>query len=618
MLSGCILDMQAARRAALVLSGLCLLLKSVLFIFMHDQLYKIRHSLAHLLAMAAQEKYPHAALSIGPVVDNGFYYDIDFKDTKVGEQDLKDLQKTMKKMISRNLDFTQIQMDHKQARAYFKDNPYKTELINDLLDRGEEITFWQTGDSFIDLCAGGHVTNTNEIDASAFRLERLAGAYWRGDENNKMLTRIYGVAFENKENLDKYDEQQKLAAERDHRKLGKELDLFTFSDLVGPGLPLYTPNGQLMRENIKDLLWDLSKAAGYQKVEIPHITKIDLYQTSGHAAKFKDEFFYVHGAQSNDDFVMKPMNCPHHTQIFAARPRTYRDLPIRMAEVTHMYRDEKPGQLLGLSRVRSIAIDDAHVFCRMDQIKQEALIIADIIEKFYTKFGLWNKGETFWVSLSVRDPQQPEKYLGEDDGWSKAEAILQEVSDDLDLNAQRMEGEAAFYGPKLDFMFTDALGRERQLATIQIDFVMPERFGLEFVNSDGEKEQPVMIHRAVAGSLERFMAIMIEHYAGAFPLWLAPVQVSVIPVNIHAHGARALEVTTALENAGFRVDFDAENKDGMGKMVRQAKKMKYPYWIIIGDQDIAHNVVTLESRDTASNEQLTLEELITKFTLENK
>jgi threonyl-tRNA synthetase len=584
----------------------------------HDNLYKIRHSLAHLLAMAALDKYPSAKLTIGPAIDSGFYYDIDFGSDKVGEDELKDLQKRMKKLAGQSLPFLQVEMSETEAREYFKDNEYKLELIDSIVADGGELTFYKTGNDFIDLCAGGHVENTSEIPTDAFRLEKIAGAYWRGDENNTMLTRIYGVAFENKEALDEHDDMMREAAKRDHRKLGKELNLFTFSDLVGPGLPLYTPNGQLMRENIKDLLWELSKAEGYQKVEIPHITKIDLYETSGHAAKFKDEFFYVHGAQSNDDFVMKPMNCPHHTQIFASCPRTYRDLPIRMAEVTHMYRDEKPGQLMGLSRVRSIAIDDAHVFCRMDQIKQESLTIADIIKKFYTKFGLWNKGETFWVSLSVRDPQTPDEYLGTNEGWNTAEALLQEVSDDLKLDAKRMEGEAAFYGPKLDFMFTDALGRERQLATIQIDFVMPERFGLEFINQRGEKECPVMIHRAVAGSLERFMAIMIEHFAGAFPFWLAPVQVSVIPVNAEVHGDKAQEVADTLRTAGFRVQHDADTKDGMGKQVREAKKQKYPYWIIIGDADIEADKVTLESRDTGDNEQLSIEEVIAKFTEENQ
>lgn len=369
-----------------------------------------------------------------------------------------------------------------------------------------------------------------------------------------------------------------------------------------------------MREAIKDLLWNLSKEYGYQKVEIPHLAKLDLYETSGHAAKFKDEFFYVHGAQSGDDFVVKPMNCPHHTQIYDCQPRSYRDLPIRMAEVTHMYRDEKPGQLSGLGRVRSIAIDDAHVFCRPDQIKVEACNIAEIIRRFYEKFGLWEKGETFWVSLSVRDPQTPEKYLGKDENWDKAEAYLQEVSDDLGLDAKRMEGEAAFYGPKLDFMFTDALGRERQLATIQIDFVQPERFNLTYTDSDGSDQLAVMIHRAVAGSLERFMAIMIEHYAGKFPLWLSPDQLRIVPVS-DSHVEYATEVMQELRQTDFRVELD-DSKDSMGKKIRNAKKAKLPYIIVIGDKEVEGKTVTLESRDTEESISISITEMLEKLNAE--
>jgi threonyl-tRNA synthetase len=428
-----------------------------------------RHTLAHLLAAAVLKNYPHAKLTLGPAIDTGFYYDIDFSAGNApGDNDLKQLQKEMKKLINTWTEFTYEEVSADKAREVFAGNEFKIELINELEAKGEQITLYTCGD-FTDLCRGGHCENPQaEIAMDAFRLEKIAGAYWRGDEHNPMLTRIYGLAFDTKEDLEEFERQREEAQARDHRKLGKELDLFTFSDLVGPGLPLFTPKGQLMRESIKDLLWDLSKKHGYEKVEIPHITKLDLYETSGHADKFKDEFFYVHGAQSNDNFVIKPMNCPHHTQIFACRPRSYRDLPIRMVEVTHMYRDEKPGQLLGLNRVRSIAIDDAHVFCRRDQIKTEASTMVEIIREFYTKFGLWNKGETFWVSLSVRDPRTPEKYLGEEAGWNEAEQCLQAISDELELGATRIEGEAAFYGPKLDFMFTDALGRERQLATIRL------------------------------------------------------------------------------------------------------------------------------------------------------
>ena len=578
-----------------------------------------RHTLAHLLAAAVLAEYPHAKVTLGPAIENGFYYDFDFTGGDApGDADLKSIQKNMRKMLGQWTEFTHREVSVEEAKEIFSDNPFKLELIEEIAAKDEPITLYTAGAGtkaeFTDLCRGGHAGNpAEEISPDSFKLDKVAGAYWRGDEKNIMLTRIYGLAFDSKEDLEAYGEKLEEAAQRDHRKLGKELDLFTFSDLVGSGLPLYTPKGQLMRESIKDLLWDLSKKRGYVKVEIPHITKIDLYETSGHAAKFKDEFFYVHGAQSNDDFVMKPMNCPHHTQIFDSQPRSYRDLPIRMAEVTHMYRDEKPGQLMGLGRVRAIAIDDAHVFCRRDQIKEEAVTIAEIIREFYECFNLWNKGETFWVSLSVRDPKTPEKYLGEEQGWNDAEAYLQEVSDELGLDAKRMEGEAAFYGPKLDFMFTDALGRERQLATIQIDFVMPERFGLEYTDSDGSKQRPVMIHRAVAGSLERFMAIMIEHYAGAFPLWLSPEQVRVIPVS-DTHLSYAEEVFAKLKAADIRVSLE-DGKDSMGKKIRSAKQAKLPYFIVVGDKEVEDKTVTVEGRDGTST-VLTLNELANKLQTE--
>jgi threonyl-tRNA synthetase len=431
-----------------------------------------------------------------------------------------------------------------------------------------------------------------------------------------MLTRVYGLAFETKEELEAFLKQREEAEKRDHRKLGKELDLFTFSDLVGAGLPLFTPRGQAMREAISDFLWQLSKKYGYQKVSIPHIAKLALYETSGHAAKFKDEFFYVRGAQSEQEFVMKPMNCPHHTQIYASKPRSYKELPVRLTELTMQYRDEKPGQLLGLSRVRSISIDDAHIFTTPDQIKQEVANIVRIIEEFYQALGMYKKGETFWVSLSVRDPKTPEKYLGKEENWQKAEQYLQEISNEFGLEAQRMEGEAAFYGPKLDFKFTDALGREWQLATAQIDFVQPERFGLEYTTKEGTRETPVMIHRAVAGSLERFMSILIEHFAGNFPLWLSPCQIKVIPID-EQHQAFAAEVAKLLSEAHIRVDLD-DSKDGLGKKVRAAKVEKTPYWVVIGDKEIEAGKVTLESRDHGQIGQLSPDELLSKLQEEIK
>jgi len=579
-----------------------------------DKLPKIRHSFAHLLAAAVLELYPDAKNTIGPAVDNGFYYDFEFS-SPLSDKDLKEIEKKMKKISNGWKGFEHREASADEAKEFFKNNPYKLELIDEIVAKGEKITLYTSG-TFTDLCRGGHVDDIKEMDMDAFKISHLAGAYWRGDEKNTMLTRIYGLAFETADELAAYEKQQEEAKKRDHRKLGQELDLFTFSDLVGAGLPLFTPRGQAMREAITDFLWELSKKYGYQKVSIPHIAKLALYETSGHAAKFKDEFFYVHGAQSDQEFVMKPMNCPHHTQIYAAKPRSYRDLPVRLTELTMQYRDEKPGQLLGLSRVRSISIDDAHLFVTPDQIKAEVGNIVRIIKEFYEALGMWKKGESFWVSLSVRDPKTPEKYLGKEENWEKAEAFLQEISNEFGLDAKRMEGEAAFYGPKLDFKFNDALHREWQLATAQIDFVQPERFGLEYTSKEGTHEVPVMIHRAIAGSLERFMSILIEHFAGNFPTWLCPTQVRVIAIS-EQHVEYANTIQDALVKADIRSELEDSN-ESLGKKVRQAKVDKVPYWIVIGDKEVESKTVTLESRDHGQLGAVILEDLLSKLETEIK
>lgn len=580
---------------------------------MSENLEHKRHTLAHLLAAAVLQKYPHAKLTLGPAIDTGFYYDIDFSAGETpGEDDLKGLQKGMKKLLNKWTEFTHEEVSADTAREVFAGNEFKTELINELEKKGETITLY-TCAGFTDLCRGGHCENpSEEIATDAFKLDKIAGAYWRGDEKNPMLTRIYGIAFDTKEELAAYEKQLEEAKARDHRKLGKELDLFTFSDLVGPGLPLFTPNGTLMRDLIVEKIMKIQAKYGYKKVTIPHITKSDLYKTSGHWEKFGDELFKVKG-QSDAEFVMKPMNCPHHTQIFDAQPRSYKELPIRYAETTMVYRDEQAGELIGLGRVRSITQDDGHVFCTVDQIDQEVENIVKVIKEFYTSLNMYEEGK-FWVSLSISDPTEPEKYLGNPDTWSRAEDMLENVAKRLELPYQRIEGEAAFYGPKLDFMFKDAIGRERQLATAQLDFVMPERFGLEYTDNEGNKQTPVMIHRAIAGSLERFMSIMIEHFAGNFPLWLCPTQLAVIPVS-DAHVTYATEITETLRQQNFRVDLDINN-DSMGKKIRNAKKMKLPYFIVIGDKEVEAKTVTLESRDTGESETLTSEELTAKLTAE--
>jgi len=581
---------------------------------MEKQLEHKRHTLAHLLAAAVLDQYPHAKLTLGPAIDTGFYYDIDFSAGEApGESDLKTIQKSMKKIISKWTDFSHEEVSADQARAVFTGNKFKLELIDEIESKGEPITLYTVGE-FTDLCRGGHVENPkSEIAMDAFKLEKIAGAYWRGDEKNPMLTRIYGIAFDTKEELEAHEEQMRQAKDRDHRKIGKELDLFTFSELVGPGLPLFTPNGTLMRDLIVDKIMGIQAKYGYAKVTIPHITKSDLYKTSGHWEKFGDDLFKVKG-QSDAEFVMKPMNCPHHTQIFDSKPRSYKELPIRYAETTMVYRDEQAGELIGLGRVRSITQDDGHVFCTFDQIDQEVENIVHVIKEFYESLGMYEEGK-FWVSLSVSDPADPDGYLGDKENWKKAEDMLESVAKKLNLPYKRVEGEAAFYGPKLDFMFYDAIGRERQLATAQLDFVMPKRFGLQYTDNEGSKQQPVMIHRAIAGSLERFMAIMIEHFAGNFPLWLSPTQISVIPVA-EAHNQYARTVYTALAEAGFRAEIDTSN-ESMGKKIRAAKNMKLPYFLVIGDAEIDSNTVTVESRDTGQSTSLTIMDFLMKLNEES-
>ncbi len=580
---------------------------------MNSSLEYKRHTLAHLLAAAVVEQYPHAKLTLGPAIDTGFYYDIDFSAGEApGDSDLKDLQKRMKKLMNTWTEFSHEEVTADIAREKFASNEFKTELINEIEARGETITLYTCG-NFTDLCRGGHCENPKaDIDTDAFKLDKIAGAYWRGDEKNKMLTRIYGIAFDTKEELEAYEKQLEEAKARDHRKLGKELDLFTFSELVGPGLPLFTPRGTLMRDLIVDKIMHIQAKYGYVKVCIPHITKSDLYKTSGHWDKFKDELFKVKG-QSDVEFVMKPMNCPHHTQIYDSKQRSYKELPIRYAETTMVYRDEQAGELIGLGRVRSITQDDGHVFCTVDQIDQEVGNIVKVIQEFYSSLNMYEEGK-FWVSLSVSDPKEPEKYLGDPENWKKAEAMLEDVAKRLNLPYKRVEGEAAFYGPKLDFMFKDAIGRERQLATAQLDFVMPARFSLEYTDNEGSKQTPVMIHRAIAGSLERFMAIMIEHFAGNFPLWLSPVQLAVIPVA-DVHVGYAAEVTTLLRSVGFRVDIDDSN-ESMGKKIRNAKKERLPYFLVIGDKEVEGKTVTLESRDTGESVTITVAELMLKLSAE--
>ncbi len=549
-----------------------------------------RHSLAHILASAVLEMFPEAKFGVGPNVENGFYYDFDLPRTLIPE-DLPILEKKMVKIINKNFPFEKRVVSHDKAIELFKKakQDYKVEILNDEAKEGE-ISLYRTGE-FVDLCRGPHIDSTGELDARAFKLTKIAGAYWRGDEKNKMLQRIYGVAFENKNKLAEYLKQQEEAGKRDHRKLGKELDLFCFSDLVGPGLPLFTPRGTIIKEELQKHIEKICRNYGFQKVITPHLTKIDLYEISGHAKKFSKELFHV-SSEAGHNFVMKPVQCPHQTQIYASRPRSYKDLPIRYMESEKQYRAEKTGEVGGLNRVYAITVEDGHTFCRPDQVKNEIIGLVNIIKDFYTALGLW---KNHWVSLSVRDYAHPEKYIGEPKDWDLCEKMLQVVSDELGLNAKRCEGEAALYGPKLDFMFKDAMGKEVQIPTVQVDFATPKKFNLLYTDKDGIEKHPVMVHRAVLGSYERFMALLIEHYAGAFPLWLSPVQIKILPVSSEKHLEYAQKINSLLLKNDIRSEIDDSN-ESIGKKIREAEKQKTPYMLVVGDKEIDENSVAVRER----------------------
>ncbi len=565
-----------------------------------DNLEAMRHSLAHITATAVQHIWPEAKFGVGPVVDNGFYYDIDLGDNKISEEDLSRIEDEMRKVIGENHPFERTEKPIDEAIAWSKEKhqPYKEELLNDLKRAGttiakdldadelgtisggeaqvDRVSFYTNGD-FTDLCRGPHVESTGKV--GAFKLMRVSGAYWRGNDKNAQMQRLYGVAFNTEKELRIHLEMLEEAKKRDHRKLGQELDLFVFSDLVGPGLPLFTPRGTILRDEIGAFSQELQKQAGYQKVAIPHIAKVDLYKTSGHFDKYPERFT-VTSFESDSEFMLKPMNCPHHTQIYASRPRSYKDMPIRYMENTVVYRDEKNGELHGLSRVRAATQDDAHVFCRVDQIEEEFTSIMTMIQDMYKVFGLhWR------ARLSFRDDS--DKYLGDISLWNSAQKTLEDVAKKLEIDYFIGEGEAAFYGPKIDIMATDALGREWQLATEQLDFVQPERFQLEYAAADGSMQRPVMIHKALLGSFERFLAVYIEHTAGKFPVWLAPEQVRLITVNQEdATVEFAKKMADRANELGVRVEVDNDN-ESVGKKIRASEMWKVPYTVVIGEKEIA-------------------------------
>jgi threonyl-tRNA synthetase len=579
-----------------------------------------RHSLAHVLAQAVQVLYPDAKKTIGPDIENGFYFDFDFGDFELKEEHLKELEKKMKNILKQNQKFERYEMSVAEAIAKAKDvekNPYKVEIIEDLVAREgiATVSYYrnvtqQGQETYEDLCRGPHVEKLSEIDEQSFRLDRIAGAYWRGDSDRKMLTRIYGLAFDTREELEAHIKQREEAAKRDHRVLGRKLKLFTISDLVGSGLPLLQPNGMIVRREIEEYLWNLHKDRGYLRVWTPHLAKEDLYVTSGHAGHYLEDMFTVHGGTSKEKFHLKPMNCPHHMQLFADNQFSYRDMPVRYFEPATVYRDEKTGQLSGLTRVRAITQDDGHLFCRVSQIREEVSSIVSIIKEFYTTFGLM---EGYWVSLSVRGEDRS-KYLGSDEVWNLAESALEDAAQSNGLNYRRVEGEAAFYGPKLDFMFKDAIGREWQLATIQCDFNLPNRFDLSFVNEQGEREKPVVIHRAISGSLERFMGIMIEHFAARFPLWISPEQVRVVPVgeNFFDYGR---EVLSALRAAGLRASID-DSTDNLNKKIRNGEQRHVNYLLVVGEKEMTERSVALRDVRAGAQGEYVLADVVVKLSAE--
>lgn len=591
----------------------------------NEQLFAMRHSSAHLAAAAIEELFLGTLFGVGPVVADGFYYDVKLPDGKMlGEEDLIKIEEKMRELQSRNLDFIRSEMSIDETIAFFakRGQVFKVELLQDLKTKGttsvnedetqdldvahpNSISLYATG-SFVDLCRGPHIANTKEI--GAFKIVKLAGAYWRGKAENPQLQRVYGVVFETQKELDAHITMIEEAKKRDHRVLGRELDLFVFSDLVGAGLALWTPKGTILRNELDTFVWELRKKAGYERVSIPHITRKELYETSGHWEKFSDELFKIVSREGHE-FAMKPMNCPHHTQIYASHKRSYRELPQRYAETTMCYRDEQSGELHGLSRVRGFTQDDAHIFCRTGQIKQEFFKVWDIIDTFYSAFGF-----ELTVRLSLHDPKHPEKYLGGSEVWKSAETSLRELAMERGVAVIEAEGEAAMYGPKIDFITNDSLGRSWQVATIQLDMNLPDRFDLQCINEEGKEERIVMIHAAIMGSLERFSSLMIEHFAGAFPVWLSPVQVAVLAVA-DLHRDHAETMATRMKEAGLRVWCEISN-DTLGAKIRKTATQKIPYTIVLGDREIAAEKLPIRVRGKKDLEEYTETEFIEKVQME--
>ncbi|HEY0656783.1 MAG TPA: threonine--tRNA ligase [Chryseosolibacter sp.] len=566
------------------------------------------HSSAHLLAEALEALYPGVKFGAGPAIESGFYYDVDLGGRPFGEDDLAAVEAKMKELAKKDSTYVRSEVSKADALKYFteKGDEYKVELINDLQDGS--ITFYKQG-NFTDLCRGPHIPNTGFL--KAVKLLNVAGAYWRNNQNNKMLTRIYGITFPKQKELEEYLHVLEEAKKRDHRKLGKELELFAFSEKVGMGLPLWLPKGTILRERLEQFMRKAQVQAGYDPVVTPHIGSKQLYVTSGHYEKYgKDSFQPIHTPDENEEFLLKPMNCPHHCEIYKTKPRSYRDLPVRLAEFGTVYRYEMSGELHGLTRVRGFTQDDAHIFCRPDQVKAEFVKVIDLVLHVFKSLGF----ENYTAQVSLRDPENKQKYIGEDHLWEKAEREIQEAADERGLKTVAVKGEAAFYGPKLDFMVRDALGRSWQLGTIQVDYQLPQRFELEYVGSDNQKHRPVMIHRAPFGSLERFVAVLIEHCAGNFPLWLAPDQIAVLPISerFNDYATKVYDMLKAQDIRGILDDRDEK----IGRKIRDAETKKIPFMLIVGEKEASDNKVAVRKHGQGDQGSVSLDEFVNTFKVE--
>lgn len=573
-----------------------------------NNLENLRHSLAHILAAAVLKKYPGTKLGIGPTVENGFYYDFLFKDA-ITDKDLKEFGSSMRKMIGQKLAFSGEKITTDEALEKFKDQPFKLELIDDLSKENKELTYYKTGDVFADLCRGGHVENTSEINPDAFKLTKIAGAYWKGSEKNQQLTRIYGVAFNTKEELDGYFKMAEEGEKRDHRKLGKELKIFTFSDYVGPGLPLWLPNGTILLEELEKLAKKTERDAGYLQVRTPHIAKESMYLTSGHLPYYAESMFPPMAFKDEDGtetkYYLRAMNCPHHHQIYASEPRSYRDLPLRLAEYGTVYRYEKSGELFGLMRVRMLTMNDAHIYTTPEQFADEFKAVNELYIKYFKLFGI----AKYVMRFSTHDPKElGKKYIDDPKMWAKTEDMVRKVLEESGVEFVEVPNEAAFYGPKIDVEVWSSIGREFTLATNQVDFAVPGRFGLTYIDKDGEEKTPLVIHRAPLGTHERFIGFLIEHYAGAFPFWLAPIQIAILAINDKVSDY-AKKIAAELKEKDIRIQLNLEN-ESIGKKIREAEIQKVPYIFVIGEKEASVGMISVRERGKGDVGQMTIEEFL--------